>query len=110
MESRNCNPSLALELGMSKPATPMTEPDAPVKLDATSKSSLAASIRVLTPGQRGWISMKQAAALFSAKDAEYAFGETDDDGKSNLASFAATTPRHRYDFMPVEGRLYFVSD
>jgi hypothetical protein len=81
-----------------------------MKLDATSKSSLAASIRVLTPGQRGWISMKQAAALFSAKDAEYAFGETDDDGKSNLASFAATTPRHRYDFMPVEGRLYFVSD
>jgi hypothetical protein len=86
------------------------DPEAPVKLDANSKTSLGASIRALTPGRRGWISMEEAAHLFSAKDAAYAFGEMDDDGNRNLASFAATTPRHRFDFMPVEGRLYFVSD
>jgi hypothetical protein len=56
---------------MTKSPAPMTDPDAPVKLDASSKSSLAASIRTLSSGQRGWISMKEAAALFSAKDADY---------------------------------------
>jgi hypothetical protein len=95
---------------MTKSSAPTTEPDAPVKLDASSKSCLAASIRALSPGQRGWISMNEAAALFSVKDASYAFGEMDDDGKRNLASFAETTPRHRYNFTPAEGRLYFVSD
>lgn len=95
---------------MSKLHAPMTDPDASVKLDAGSKPSLAASIRALAPGQRGWISMTEAAGLFSAKDAEYAFGEMDDDGNRNLALFAATTPRHRYSFMPVEGRLYFTTD
>jgi hypothetical protein len=95
---------------MSKFPVPTTDPDAPVKLDASSKSVLAASIRALAPSQRGWISMKDAADLFSAKGAEYAFGEMDDDGNRNLASFAETTARHRYNFMPVEGRLYFVSD
>jgi hypothetical protein len=54
--------------------------------------------------------MAEAAHLFSAGDAAYAFGEMDDDGNRNLASFAAATLRHRFDFMPVEGRLYFVSD
>jgi len=86
------------------------DPEAPIKLDASSKSALASSIRALAPGRRGWISMGDAARLFSAKDAAYAFGELDDDGNRNLASFAETTPRHRFDFMPVEGRLYFVSD
>jgi hypothetical protein len=95
---------------MSDERTATTDPEAPVKLDASSKPSLAAAIRALAPGRRGWISMAEAAHLFSAKDADYAFGEMDDDGNRNLASFAATTPRHRYDFMPVEGRLYFVSD
>jgi hypothetical protein len=95
---------------MSGEKTEVTDPEAPVKLDASSKSSLAASIRALAPGRRGWISMSEAARLFSAKEAAYAFGEMDDDGNRNLASFAATTPRRRFDFMPVEGRLYFVSD
>jgi hypothetical protein len=54
--------------------------------------------------------MAEAARLFSAKEAAYAFGEMDDDGNRNLASFAEAAPRHRFDFMPVEGRLYFVSD
>jgi hypothetical protein len=95
---------------MSGEKIEITDPEAPVKLDASSKPSLAASIRALAPGRRGWISMSEAARLFSAKDAAYAFGELDDDGNRNLASFAETTPRHRFDFMPVEGRLYFVSD
>ncbi len=95
---------------MSGENTEVSDPEAPVKLDASSKSSLGASIRALAPGRRGWISMSEAARLFSAKDAAYAFGELDEDGNRNLASFAATTPRHRFDFMPVEGRLYFVSD
>jgi hypothetical protein len=95
---------------MSGEKADVTDPEAPIKLDAASKSSLAASIRALAPGRRGWISMSEAARLFSAKDAAYAFGELDDDGNRNLASFAETTPRHRFDFMPVEGRLYFVSD
>jgi hypothetical protein len=40
-------------------------------------------------------------------DDQYAFGEMDDQGKSALASFAA---EHKSDFqfMPVEGRLYFI--
>jgi hypothetical protein len=100
---RNRNLNQALESGMSKSPAPMTDPDAPVKLDASSKSSLAGSIRALALGQQGWISMKEAAGLFSAKHPDYAFGETDDDGNRNLASFAATIPRHRYNFMPVEG-------
>jgi hypothetical protein len=39
----------------------------------------------------------------------YAFGETDDDGRRNIASFAA---QHQsvFHFMPVEGRVYFVRD
>jgi hypothetical protein len=95
---------------MSDRNTATSDPEAPVRLDASSKPSLAASIRALAAGRRGWISMAEAAHLFSAKDAAYAFGEMDDDGNRNLASFAAATPRHRFDFMPVEGRLYFVSD
>jgi len=45
--------------------------------------------------------------LFSTKDEEYAFGETDDDGRRNIESFAA---QHRsvINFMPVEERVYFV--
>jgi hypothetical protein len=88
----------------------MDDPEAPIKLDASSESALAASIGALASGRRGWISMTEAASLFSAKEAQYAFGEMDDDGNRNLASFAAMTPRHRFNFMPVEGRLYFVSD
>ena len=42
--------------------------------------------------------------MFSTKDALYAFGETDDDGKRNVESFAA---QHQsiINFMPVEGRV-----
>jgi hypothetical protein len=54
--------------------------------------------------------MNEAAVLFSPKDNEYAFGELDDEGKRDLASFAAENQCSRFEFMPVEGRLYFVHD
>jgi hypothetical protein len=43
----------------------------------------------------------------STKDAEFAFGEMDDDGRKAIESFAA---RHQsvISFMPVEARVYFV--
>ena len=42
-------------------------------------------------------------------DQDYAFGEMDDVGKSNLASFAACSEhRSSYSFMPMEERVYFI--
>ena len=70
--------------GTRRLKTEVTDPEAPIKLDAGSKSALAASIRALAPGRRGWISMSEAAHLFSAKEAAYAFGELDDDGSRTL--------------------------
>ena len=40
-------------------------------------------------------------------ESEYAFGEIDDFGRSNLASFAARADnRADIDFRPAEGRIY----
>ena len=42
-------------------------------------------------------------------DDDDAFGEMDEAGKSNIADFAAhVTPRCLFEFMPVEGRVYFI--
>jgi len=81
-------------------------PDA-MKLDGTTEATLACSLSALPPNERGWISFADARILFSTKGAEYAFGETDQDAKRNIESFAA---QHRsvMNFMPVEGRVYFV--
>ena len=83
-------------------------PDA-AKLDGTTEAALARSLTALPPDERGWITFAEARILFSTKAAEYAFGETDEDGKRNIESFAA---QHRsvINFMPVEGRVYFVRD
>jgi hypothetical protein len=80
-------------------------PDA-MKLDATSEATLARSLSALPPDERGWITFAEARILFSTKDAQYAFGETDQDGRRNIELFAA---QHRsvINFMPVEGRVYF---
>jgi hypothetical protein len=49
--------------------------------------------------------------FFSHKNSEYAFGELDDEGKRDLAYFAVNAnPSCRFEFMQVEGRLYFVYD
>jgi len=80
-----------------------------MKLDGTTEAALARSLLALPPGERGWITFGEARTLFSTKGAQYAFGETDQDGRGNIESFAA---QHRsvINFMPVDGRVYFVRD
>ena len=78
-----------------------------MKLDGTTEATLARSLSTLPPDERGWITFAEARNLFSAKSDQYAFGETDDDGRKNIESFAA---QHQsvINFMPAEGRVYFV--
>jgi hypothetical protein len=78
-----------------------------MKLDATTEAVLARALSALPPDERGWITFAEARNLFSTKGAQYAFGETDEDGRKNIESFAA---RHQsvINFMPAEGRVYFV--
>jgi hypothetical protein len=52
----------------------MNEPTSSRRLQGGTKASLAASIKALPHGERGWITMNEAAALFSPKNNEYAFG------------------------------------
>jgi hypothetical protein len=66
-------------------------------------------LSALPPDERGWITFAEARVLFSTKGDQYAFGETDQDGRKNIESLAA---QHRaaINFMPVEARVYFVRD
>jgi hypothetical protein len=82
------------------------EPASPARLDAGSEPALAHSLGALLLRQQGWITIEEARGLFSPMDNQYAFGEMDDQGKVNLAGFAARH-RSRFDIMPVEGRIYF---
>ena len=88
--------------GTSTEATPPDER----QLAGGSEDALGASLQKLPSGERGWILMAQAAALFSHEEGQYAFGELDDDGKTRLAQFAAQY-RSTPDFHPTEGRIYF---
>jgi hypothetical protein len=83
-------------------------PGPPVRriLDGRSEPLLKASMRMLSGGESGWISIADATSLFSPAGGEYAFGELDDVGKHNIASFA-TKAGCVVEFMPVEGRVYF---
>ena len=83
-------------------------PDA-TKLDAATEATLARSLSALPPDERGWITFAEARILFSTKGAQYAFGETDKNGRRKIESFAA---QHLsvINFMPVEGRVYFLRD
>jgi hypothetical protein len=87
--------------------TPVS-PDAR-RLNGSSEGVLSASIKLLPPGERGWITLPEAAALFSRMDGQYAFGEMDDEGKANLEAFAAQR-EHRCDvqFAPIENSVYFI--
>jgi hypothetical protein len=78
-----------------------------MKLDGTTEAALARSLSALPLDERAWITFAEARTLFSIKEAQYAFGETDDDRRKNIESFAA---QHRavMNFMPAEGRVYFV--
>ena len=57
-------------------------PDA-MKLDATTEAALACSLSALPSDERGWITFAEARILFSTKGVQYAFGETDQDGRKN---------------------------
>jgi hypothetical protein len=65
-------------------------PDA-MKLDGTTEATLAHSVSGLPPNERGWISFAEARISFSTKGSQYAFVETDQDGRRNIESFAART-------------------
>jgi hypothetical protein len=84
-------------------------PSDATKLGGTTEAALARSLSALPPNERGWITFDEARILFSTKGAQYAFGETDQDGRRDIESFAA---QHRsiINFMPVEGRVYFLRD
>ena len=82
-------------------------PDA-ARLKAGNESELSTSLRALPHGERGWITLSEARYLFSRMDDQYAFGEMDDLGKSNLGAFSGQSEhRSSVDIMPVEGRVYF---
>jgi hypothetical protein len=82
-----------------------TPPDA-TRLSGTSENSLGSSLQSLPAGERGWITLAEAACLFSTEESQYAFGDYDEVGKSRLAQFASQY-RCAPIFMPTEGRLYF---
>jgi hypothetical protein len=76
------------------------------RLPAETESTLSASLHTLVPGGRGWITLEEACRLFSPmQDTRYAFGETDEGGKSRLSSFAAQN-HSAFNQYP-DGRLYF---
>src|SRR5262249_24610576 len=56
------------------------------KLDGTTEAALARSLSALSPDERGWITFAEARILFSTKSDQYAFGETDDDGRKAIES------------------------
>jgi hypothetical protein len=76
------------------------------KLDAANRSALSKSIKSVQPGERGWVSMAEAQSLFSARTGPYAFGQTDEEGLSHISAFADDNGV-TFEFMPVEGRVYF---
>jgi len=78
----------------------------PPRLDSTSEAALSQSLARLSSTGPGWITMQEARRLFSPMDDQYAFGETDDQGRDNLARFGKQNDV-RFDFMPTEGRIYF---
>src|SRR5262249_18077603 len=77
------------------------------KLDGATQATLARALLALPPEGRGWIRFAEARTLFSTKGAQYAFGETDQNGKRNIEAFA-TPPQSVINFMPVKGRVYFL--
>jgi hypothetical protein len=76
------------------------------KLSAANKAALAGSIGTLPHGERGWITLPEAACIFSTQQTQYAFGEMDREGKRRLDEFAAKC-KCEVQFVPTEGRVYF---
>jgi hypothetical protein len=81
----------------------------PRRLDGRGKLLLEHSIKMLPYDEPGWITSKEAKSLFSAQEDQYVFGEMDEVGKQNLASFASGVDDGcLFEFMPVEDRVYFI--
>src|SRR5262245_38249063 len=81
-----------------------TPPDAR-RLSAVDELALSASIKALPIGERGWITLSEARALFSPMDDQYAFGEVDEVGKMSLVAFAAERDhKSEFDLIAIDGR------
>src|ERR1700730_15242102 len=93
---------LLKKLFSSASATPA---DAP-RLPATSESALESSLQGLPTVEVGWITLAEAAQLFSTEESRYAFGEMDEAGKLRLGEFSAED-RCTLDYMTNEGGGYF---
>jgi hypothetical protein len=90
-------------------------PSAPLArgLDGRGNTLLAASLKALLYETPGWITNKEAKQVFSPMADDYAprlCPRRNGRGrKSNIADFAAqVTPRCLFEFLPVEGRVYFI--
>ena len=79
-EQKNSLMGITSLIGWLFGADAAAAPDA-TKLDGTTEVALARSLSALSPDERGWIRFAEARILFSTKGDQYAFGETDDDGK-----------------------------
>jgi hypothetical protein len=85
-----------------------TAPQGPRRLDGRSRALLAASLKFLRDEEPGWITMPEAKTLFSQFSGAFGSGEIDEIGKANLAAFAADHGGLQFEFMPFEGKLYFM--
>lgn len=63
----------------------------PIGLNASSEAALAASLRQLASGERGWITIQAARRLFSSMDEndDQALSSRDQEGNRRLGEFAA---------------------
>jgi len=80
----------------------------PIRLNASSETVLADSLRRLMPGQRGWIMIEEARRLFSSLDEDdnQALAELDHEGLRKLGKFAADSS-HRSTPLREGGRVFF---
>jgi hypothetical protein len=85
---------------------PSREPELEIRLDASSEEVLSTSLRRLSPGQIGWITIDEARRLFSSADNATALGMFDPSGTLALANFAAAA-QHRSRAHRTDGRVQF---
>jgi hypothetical protein len=79
----------------------------PIKLDGSSTQALSISLRRLSPGQDGWITIEEARRLFSADtDDATALTMFDPNGLRALSEFAAEA-QHRSRAHRPDGRVNF---
>jgi hypothetical protein len=86
---------------------PSREAEPEPRLDASSEEALSISLRRLSPGQTGWITIDEARRLFSPdSDNATALGMFDPNGTLALANFAAAA-QHRSRAHRIDGRVHF---